>query len=103
MKANVYDLPRIADVTDAVLGVMIRARQKLTDPINYHRAPWKRIVSVIKLRDYYKCRWCGSRRDLVVHHVKPIERGGTHLPTNLITICDTCHKAHHGPPQKNLQ
>lgn len=49
-------------------------------------------------RDSHTCQACnGKSKDniLNVHHVKHREDGGTDRPDNLITLCETCHKAYH--------
>ena len=43
-------------------------------------------------RDGFKCRHCPSRKDLQVHHIVPLEKGGTDDLSNLLTLCDECHK-----------
>lgn len=43
-------------------------------------------------RDQKKCQVCGDGDyTLTIHHKIPIKFGGSNLPTNLITICKTCH------------
>jgi 5-methylcytosine-specific restriction endonuclease McrA len=42
------------------------------------------------------CAECGlGGRELHVHHIKPIAKGGSHLPDNLEVLCEHCHKKHH--------
>lgn len=48
-------------------------------------------------RDSHKCQHChGKSRDpiLNVHHLESRKTGGN-APNNLITLCETCHKAYH--------
>lgn len=48
-------------------------------------------------RDGHKCQYCkGKSRDniLNVHHIESRKTGGD-SPGNLITLCETCHKAYH--------
>ena len=45
-----------------------------------------------KVRDGMKCRKCGSRTDLHVHHAKGMK---SHALSNLVTLCRTCHTAVH--------
>ena len=48
-------------------------------------------------RDGHKCQHCkGRSKDpiLNVHHIESRKIGGN-APNNLITLCDTCHKAYH--------
>lgn len=48
-------------------------------------------------RDGHKCQHCkGKSKDPVlnVHHLESRKTGGN-VPNNLITLCETCHKAYH--------
>ena len=45
-----------------------------------------------KVRDGMKCRQCGTRTDLAVHHTKGLK---SHAPRHLVTLCRTCHLATH--------
>lgn len=48
-------------------------------------------------RDNYECQCChGKTKDniLNVHHIESRKTGGD-APNNLITLCETCHKAYH--------
>ena len=48
-------------------------------------------------RDGHKCQYCkGKSKDpiLNVHHIESRKTGGD-SPGNLITLCETCHKAYH--------
>lgn len=58
---------------------------------------WDEIRRAVLERDRYKC--CNNpthvSQELHVHHVVPITRGGTHQLSNLITLCDDCHKKVH--------
>ena len=48
-------------------------------------------------RDGHKCQHCkGKSKDPVlnVHHIESRQTGGD-APNNLITLCETCHKAYH--------
>ena len=49
-----------------------------------------------KVRDGMKCRKCGTRADLHVHHTKGMK---SHALSNLVTLCRTCHQAVHRPSQ----
>ena len=51
----------------------------------------------VLFRDGHKCRHCfGKTRNkvLTVHHIESRQTGGD-APNNLITLCVTCHDAHH--------
>ena len=48
-------------------------------------------------RDSHKCQHCkGKSKDpiLNIHHIESRKTGGD-SPSNLITLCETCHKAYH--------
>lgn len=51
----------------------------------------------VLFRDNHECQCChGKSKDNVlnVHHLESRKTGGN-APNNLITLCDTCHKAYH--------
>lgn len=58
------------------------ARDRKTPP-----AMRRRVIT----RDGNRCRCCGSRRQLMVHHIKYLSQGGLTRPWNLITLCSGCH------------
>ena len=47
-------------------------------------------------RDGYKCVCCGANKNvkLHVHHLESRKTGGN-APSNLITLCEACHKSYH--------
>jgi len=49
-------------------------------------------------RDNYKCKSrqkCKHSDKLHVHHIRYRSQGGTNAPANLVTLCESCHKALH--------
>lgn len=46
-------------------------------------------------RDRGRCRYCGTRRDLHLHHVNLRSHGVDHQPHNLISLCQRCHAKVH--------
>jgi ATP-dependent DNA helicase RecQ len=61
-------------------------------------ADWVNIREAILRRDNYKCLECGNpccAAEADVHHLLPRSAGGTDEPSNLVTLCDGCHAAHH--------
>lgn len=67
----------------------------------YARFAWKELAKTILKRDNYKCKRCGANHNknnkLVVHHIKQWSKYPElrFEPTNLITICNICHKKIH--------
>ena len=59
---------------------------------------WSHVRKQVLARDGARCVECGtqcSRADADVHHLLPRSAGGADDPSNLITLCDGCHAAHH--------
>lgn len=56
-------------------------------------------IKAVKKRDGFKCRNCGSDKNLQAHHVKPWSKFPKlrHAIQNGITLCRTCHVAAHKP------
>lgn len=64
----------------------------------------------ILYRDNFSCQDCGKflayknsngiyvpiDDGAEVHHIQPVSEGGGDEPTNLITLCERCHKERHG-------
>ena len=57
---------------------------------------WRVLVRYVRKRDGCRCRKCGKRGMLHVHHKRPVSEGGWHWPRNLITLCVGCHEKVHG-------
>lgn len=58
-------------------------------------ADWKLRTEAVRKRDRFACRECGSTSNLVVHHLKPVQMGGDHFLSNLVTLCNNCHLSIH--------
>jgi ATP-dependent DNA helicase RecQ len=61
-------------------------------------ADWANIREAVLRRDNYKCVECGTpcrSAEADVHHLLPRSAGGADEPSNLVTLCDGCHAAHH--------
>ncbi|MGD1212734.1 MAG: HNH endonuclease [Candidatus Acidiferrales bacterium] len=46
-------------------------------------------------RDGWRCQYCGSLRDLQVHHMQSRSLLGDDAEDNLITLCARCHRRTH--------
>lgn len=60
---------------------------------------WKDRREKVLSRDGYECSVCGypngfkrKSRDLHVHHIIPLYKGGTNSLNNLTTLCHVCHR-----------
>ncbi|MDY6817719.1 MAG: HNH endonuclease [Halobacteriales archaeon] len=62
---------------------------------------WDRRRRHVYQRDEYTCQNCRRRGgpngdlELHCHHIVPKGRGGSHRTSNLITLCEPCHRAVH--------
>jgi len=57
---------------------------------------WSEVAHLIRVRDHFKCQICGARASILqVHHIIPIYRGGSNHPSNLVTLCQKCHRKRH--------
>ena len=69
-----------------------------TDYQNGDQKDFWNVREYVLYRDNHICQACnGKSKDKIlnVHHVTPRADGGTNRPDNLITLCETCHKAYH--------
>ena len=57
---------------------------------------WRKLRAFVLHRDGGKCQRCGATDRLEAHHVIPSSAGGSDTPSNLRTICVTCHDQIHG-------
>jgi len=48
--------------------------------------------NIIFKRDNYKCKNCGSEKNLVIDHIIPFSKGGITEIDNLQTLCKKCNK-----------
>ena len=55
---------------------------------------WQAVRERTLRRDRYRCRKCGARTRLEVHHVN-YDRIGKENPTDLLTLCYKCHRKEH--------
>lgn len=62
---------------------------------NGYGKDWPLISADILLRDNFTCRCCKEIKRLRVHHIYEFGEGGTHDPSNLVTLCLKCHMRGH--------
>lgn len=99
---------KILPITDITIEMAPFDTQKLKADIEDVKCPkgedyqhgetegFDNIKAYVKWRDGYKCAVCGKEHvPLQVHHKKQRHDGGTDIPSNLITVCEECHKAYH--------
>lgn len=98
------DVTRFLPVTSVTVEVAQFDMQWIKDPgltgTDYQHGEqlgfWN-VREYVLFRDGHKCRCChGKSKDSVlnVHHLESRKTGGD-SPGNLVTLCETCHKAYH--------
>jgi 5-methylcytosine-specific restriction endonuclease McrA len=53
-------------------------------------------------RDHWRCQFCGSMRNLEVHHQQYRSQSGEDSEENLITLCTTCHSSAHNSSDQRI-
>lgn len=72
--------------------------------ISLERKIGNKLRKTILERDNFKCVICGSYKDLEVHHMQALYRGGNSKENNLVTLCNECHQfAPEDSIESNLQ
>ena len=100
----VQDICRILPVTSVTVEVAQFDTQWLKNPditgTDYQHGPqlgfWN-VREYVLFRDNHQCQHChGKSKDSIlnVHHLESRKTGGD-SPDNLITLCESCHKAFH--------
>ncbi|MGB3486960.1 MAG: RecQ family ATP-dependent DNA helicase [Xanthobacteraceae bacterium] len=66
---------------------------------------WQAVRQKVLQRDNFRCKSCSVELRSVeadIHHLMPRSMGGTDELSNLVTLCDGCHAAHHPTLQGGL-
>ena len=61
---------------------------------NYRPLPgnWESLKKLVTARDGYRCKMCGTTRNLQLDHIIERSDGGTDDIRNLRWLCPKCHK-----------
>ena len=100
----VEKIHKFLPITNIVVEIASFDIQKINNPIisgsEYQQGEQLDFFNVreyVLFRDNHTCQHCkGKSKDKVlnVHHIESRKTGGN-SPNNLITLCETCHKAYH--------
>lgn len=88
----------IAKVTDCSVSYASQFKGTSEGAITNRKVSTKLQRAVIK-RDNDTCVSCGSRENLVAHHIVPHNKGGETSMDNLALLCEECHHYAHGGRQ----
>ncbi|MFC7216539.1 HNH endonuclease [Saliphagus sp. GCM10025334] len=65
---------------------------------------WRKVREDILDRDGRECQDCGigdsDADSLHVHHIRPLDEGGSNEFENLLTLCDSCHFERHAEDRR---
>jgi len=86
--ASEFEPVRVAD-RSVVLRKEYAARRQLEKAETWQR-------KAVLRRDGEECVRCKAIEDLVVHHITPVEAGGSDDLDNMATLCRSCHHDVHG-------
>jgi len=71
---------------------------------------WLAVCALVRARDRYKCRHCGSTFMVEAHHIRFRSMGGEDTTENVALLCKPCHSEIHayrlavsGNADKNLR
>jgi len=53
---------------------------------------WDSIRKQCYRRDGYRCVMCGKKGKISAHHIVPVRISHNNSLTNLVSVCDRCHK-----------
>lgn len=56
---------------------------------------WFELRRQVLVRDDNQCRNCGTRSNLCIHHIVPVDVGGNETTSNLVSLCRECHLRAH--------
>lgn len=101
---EVNEIHKILPITKIVIEAAQFDTHKMKNPnisgIDYQNGEqlgfWN-VREYVLFRDGHKCSYCkGKSKDLIlnIHHIESRKIGGD-SPSNLITLCKTCHKEYH--------
>ena len=97
----------IIDAAGANLAIACpKCNQQLSVPgLSSQNVTWPEARKIVLARDNHRCVACGEvcdKGEADVHHLIPRSLGGSDEPSNLVTLCDGCHGAHHPNLQASL-
>lgn len=101
---EVNEIHKILPITKIVIEAAQFDTHKMKNPnisgIDYQNGEqlgfWN-VREYVLFRDGHKCSYCkGKSKDLIlnIHHIESRKTGGD-SPSNLIILCETCHKEYH--------
>jgi len=78
-----------------------RRRRSLLYVVYLHSPLWRLRRRIWIVRAGGRCRQCGSRRRLTIHH-RTYKRLGHERRADVTMLCWNCHRRHHNPPRRSF-
>jgi hypothetical protein len=60
------------------------------------KCPGHRALREFVIRRDGSCRWCNTTEDLIADHIVSRRNGGSHHPSNLQALCQSCNSRKSG-------
>lgn len=81
---------RWEEVKDLILPILLKnaAQLKIREYYPYD-FKWRKLSD--RLGKIHGCARCGTKMDLVVHHIIPAKNGGEGVEENVAVLCNSCH------------
>lgn len=64
-------------------------------PVRLNAKAYQELCKQVLERDGWRCQSCGSLYAVEVHHQRFRSHQGANAESNLITLCDRCHREIH--------
>lgn len=58
---------------------------------------------VIKAKHFYRCHYCGQKKELIREHVIPVSKEGGYTKENIVPACKGCNSSKHTMSKKKFQ
>ncbi len=95
LRSQIYELKTRLEKSESEIALARRRAEPLFDLMLDYPPDWSQRAEKVKERDR-SCTSCGSHRFLQVHHITPLSKGGSNKLSNLVLLCESCHKKEHG-------
>lgn len=92
-------IPVILENITRSSSALSEIKARLTSIYDYflsYPPDWDERKNKVIIRDGDNCSGCRGWRNLHLHHMTPLSRGGNNATTNLKLLCENCHSNEHG-------
>jgi hypothetical protein len=95
LRSQIHEFKTRLEKSESEIALALRRAEPLFDLMLDYPPDWNQRVEKVKERDR-GCTSCGSHRFLQAHHITPLSKGGSNRLSNLVLLCESCHKKEHG-------